>query len=45
MGPKGNMATIEVADVANLSKLRIGDTVVITYTEALAVSLQKRAAK
>ena len=45
MGPKGNMATIEVADVASLSKLRIGDTVVITYTEALAVSLQKRAAK
>jgi Cu/Ag efflux protein CusF len=45
MGPKGNMATIEVADVASLSKLRIGDTVVITYTEALAVSLQKRPAK
>jgi Cu/Ag efflux protein CusF len=45
MGPKGNLATIEVADVANLPKLRIGDTVIVTYTEALAVSLQKRPAK
>ena len=44
-GPKGNLATIEVADVANLPKLRIGDTVIVTYTEALAVSLQKHAAK
>jgi Cu/Ag efflux protein CusF len=45
MGPKGNLATIEVTDVANLPKLRIGDTVIVTYTEALAVSLQKRPAK
>lgn len=43
MGPRGNLATIQVADVASLSKVRIGDTAVITYTEALAVSLQKRA--
>jgi Cu/Ag efflux protein CusF len=44
-GPKGNLFTVQVDDVANLSKLRLGDTIVVTYTEALAVSLQKRAPK
>jgi Cu/Ag efflux protein CusF len=45
MGPKGHTVTVQVEDVANLSKLRIGDTMVVTYAEALAVSLQKRAPK
>jgi hypothetical protein len=40
---KGGMVTIEVEDVAALSKLHLGDTIVVTYTEALAVSLEKRA--
>ena len=44
-GPKGNLVTVQVKDVANLVKLRIGDTIVVTYAEALAVSLQKRAPK
>jgi Cu/Ag efflux protein CusF len=44
-GPLGNLFTFQVEDVANLSKLRIGDTIVATYTEALAVSLEKRAPK
>jgi len=44
-GPAGNMLTVQVADVATLSKLRLGDTIVVTYTEALAVSLQKQPPK
>ena len=35
--------TVQVADVAALSKLRLGDTLVVTYTEAIAVALEKRA--
>jgi len=41
---KAGLATIQVEDVAALSKLHLGDTIIVTYTEALAVSLQKRAA-
>jgi Cu/Ag efflux protein CusF len=44
-GPKGNLVTIEINDVANLPKLHIGEQVIVTYTEALAVSLQKHVAK
>lgn len=44
-GPAGNLHTVQVENVANLSKLRLGDTIVVTYAEALAVSLEKRAPK
>jgi hypothetical protein len=40
---KNGLVTIEVEDVAALSKLHLGDTIVVTYTEALAVALEKRA--
>jgi len=36
---------VQVADVANLAKLRLGETLIVTYTEALAVSLVKRTPK
>ena len=39
--PDGDVLTVKVKDPANLEKVRIGDTIVITYREALAVSLQK----
>jgi hypothetical protein len=38
-GPKGNFATIKVKDESRLEKLHIGDSLIITYTEAFAVSL------
>jgi hypothetical protein len=38
-GPKGNFATIKVQDPSRIEKLHIGDTLIITYTEAFAVSL------
>jgi hypothetical protein len=40
-GPAGNLFTVRVADPANLPKLRIGETIVVTYTEALAIGLEK----
>jgi hypothetical protein len=40
-GPRGNFLTARVADPSNLTKIRIGETIVVTYTEALAISLEK----
>jgi len=40
-GPRGNYLTARVADPSRLTQVRIGDTIVITYTEALAISLEK----
>jgi hypothetical protein len=40
-GPRGNTLTARVADPENLTKMRIGDHIVVTYTEALAISLEK----
>ena len=42
-GPRGNYATIRAKDVGKLKQLRLGDTIMVTYTEALAVSLEKAA--
>jgi hypothetical protein len=40
-GPRGNFLTARVADPSNLTKMRIGENIVVTYTEALAISLEK----
>lgn len=40
-GPMGHLVTARVADPANLTKMRIGENIVVTYTEALAISLEK----
>jgi hypothetical protein len=40
-GPRGNYLTARVDDPANLEKMRIGENIVVTYTEALAISLEK----
>ena len=40
-GPLGNSGTIRAENVEKLKQLRLGDTIVVTYTEALAISLQK----
>ena len=39
-GPRGNSGSIRAERIENLKKLRLGDTVVVTYTEALAISLR-----
>jgi Cu/Ag efflux protein CusF len=40
-GPMGRYLTVRVADPERLTKAHIGDHVVVTYTEALAISLDK----
>ena len=41
MGPLGGLNVIQVRDVSYLPKLKIGQSVVVTYTEALAIGLVK----
>jgi Cu/Ag efflux protein CusF len=41
MGPKGNTKTIAVRDPSKLNGLKVGDLVDITYTEGLAVKVDK----
>jgi len=44
-GPRGNYFTARVADPSRLTQMRIGENVVLTCTEALAISLEKAEAK
>ena len=39
--PDGDVLIVKVQDPANLEKVREGDTIVITYREALVVSMEK----
>jgi Cu/Ag efflux protein CusF len=40
-GPEGNRVTVAVRNPANIEKVRDGDLVEITYTEAVAIAVQK----
>jgi hypothetical protein len=40
-GPMGRYLTVRVTDPLRLTQVRIGENVVITYTEAMAISLEK----
>ena len=40
-GPRGNSVTIRARYPENLKKIKLGDTIIVTYTEALAVALDK----
>ncbi len=40
-GPNGNFLTIQMKDAPFMSKLRIGQVVILTYAEAMAISLEK----
>jgi ribosome maturation factor RimP len=44
-GPEGNTVTVKARDPKNLDKVKAGDNVEITYTEALAISLDKSGKK
>lgn len=44
-GPGGNERTIKVKDPKKLEGVKVGDLVELTYTEALAVSVEKAPAK
>jgi hypothetical protein len=45
MGPRGGIVKARVEDPKRLEQVRIGQTIVITYTEAVAISLEKASAK
>ena len=40
-GPEGNVETYKVQDPKNLENVKVGDQVVITYTVAVAISVEK----
>ncbi len=40
-GPQGNEYTLFVSDPSNLDKLEEGESITVTYTEALAVSIEE----
>ena len=44
-GPRGNYMDVRARDVKRLEKLHLGDTIVVTFTEALAVSVEKAGKK
>jgi len=44
MGPRGNYLTIEMEDKELIKELHIGQVVIISYAEAIAVSLEKAGA-
>lgn len=44
-GPQGNEETVKVRDPKNLVGVKVGDLVELTYTQALAIALDKAAAK
>jgi Cu/Ag efflux protein CusF len=39
-GPEGNVVTFRVMEPKNLEKVKVGDKLAITYTEALAISVE-----
>lgn len=41
-GPEGNSKTVKVRNPANLEKVAVGDKVMITYTESLAVVVTEK---
>ncbi len=40
-GPRGNYVTIQMKDEALIKELKIGEVLILTYAEAVAVSLEK----
>jgi Cu/Ag efflux protein CusF len=40
-GPEGNLETVQVRNPKNLENVEVGDKVVITYSESLAVSVEE----
>jgi NADPH-dependent 2,4-dienoyl-CoA reductase/sulfur reductase-like enzyme len=40
-GPMGDVTTVRARKLENIQKLKVGDTIVITYRESTAYSLQK----
>ena len=41
-GPDGSLETIEVTNPGHLKQIKVGDKIVITHAEALAISIEKQ---
>ena len=41
-GPRGNILPVRVDNPAKFKQLHVGDTVIMTYSEAIAISLKKQ---
>jgi len=39
-GPSGSLVTVKVNDPKNIQMVKVGDEIVITYTQALAISIE-----
>ncbi len=39
-GPKGKTLTVKAKDPKNLEKIKVGDTIVVTYSEAFAIGVE-----
>lgn len=44
-GPLGDLAVVKGKNPDNVRRLKIGDTIVITYTESVAIALEKAAGR
>ncbi len=40
-GPEGKMVEVKVRDPKNLENVKVGDQVIVTYTEGMAISVEK----
>jgi hypothetical protein len=40
-GPEGKSVTVKAENPKNLAKVKVGDEVEVTYTEALAISVEE----
>ena len=40
--PKGRIITVKAQDPNNLQRIKVGDTIAVTYTDAVAVSLKRK---
>jgi hypothetical protein len=40
-GPEGKVETVKAQNPANLDKIKVGDTIEITYTQAVAIAVEK----
>ena len=40
-GPEGDVVTVRVMDPKNLEKVKVGDKLLITYTESFAISVER----
>lgn len=41
LGPEGNLVFVQASNPENLAKVSLGDTVIVTYSDAVAIAIEK----